>query len=405
MGFSTTLPRPETKIRAGSEGGFPDRRLVQEQLERVLANPLFTGSKRYPGMLRYVVEQALDNPGGELKERTIGIEVFGREPSYDTNHDPVVRTSGVEIRKRLMQYYQDPAHVNELRIELVPGSYVPRFHGAPAAVTAEPIALIPGETARAHARWKTPVVLTALLLLVAAVGFRFAVSSSPLDRFWAPVWDSPDPVLIGLSGGPAAATPAATEPNAQTLVDLFHNRADYVPMGDVGAMARILSSLRERGKPFNLVYSSSIQLADLKSGPAILIGPVNRWLEMMAKDLRFTIQRDDAVTRTWISDRQHPDRRDWSVQVNAQTSSVAEAYALISRVWNPTTGRFMVCISGLSPYATSAAGEFVSNPQKMAELLKSAPSGWGRGNVQMVIAATRVGTNIGIPRAVATYFW
>jgi hypothetical protein len=47
----------------------------------------------------------------------------------------------------------------------------------------------------------------------------------------------------------------------------------------------------------------------------------------------------------------------------------------------------------------------VSDPRKMDELLKNAPSGWSRKNVQIVIAATRVGTNVGIPRAAATYFW
>ena len=404
MGFPTTLP--ETKNPSGAAGGYPDRNAVHEQLDRILANPLFTSSKRYPGMLRYVVEHALNNPASELKERTIGIEVFGREPSYDTNHDPVVRTSAVEIRKRLIQYYHDPARDGELRIELVVGSYIPRFRSPSDTVhTIAPVrAEVPAP--QAHARtWRIPLAFAIVLAVATLIWFSPWNTMSSADRFWAPVWDSPDPVLIGLSGGPGPATPAATDSNAQTLGDLFHNRADYVPMGDAAAMARILSSLRERGKPINLVYSSSIQLADLKSGPAILIGPVNRWLEMMAQDLRFTIQRDDAVTRTWISDRQHPDRRDWSVQVNAQSSSVAEAYALISRVWNPTTGRFMVCISGLSPYATSAAGEFVSNTPKMAELLKSAPSGWSKRNVQIVIAATRVGTNVGIPRAVATYFW
>jgi hypothetical protein len=176
-------------------------------------------------------------------------------------------------------------------------------------------------------------------------------------------------------------------------------------MGDVAAMAHILANFKQRGKAFNLVYDSSIQLADLKAKPAILIGPMSRWLEMMSKDLRFTVERDQAVTHTWIADREHPARHDWSVQVGAPASGIAEAYALITRLWNPTTGNYMICISGLSPYATSAAGDFVSDPNRMGDLLRDAPSGWDHRNVQIVIAATRVGTNVGIPRAVATYFW
>src|ERR1700694_1616516 len=56
--------------------------LVREQLNRLLAHPLFTNSKRYPVLLAYPVEQALLGNAGELKERTIGVEDFGREPSY-----------------------------------------------------------------------------------------------------------------------------------------------------------------------------------------------------------------------------------------------------------------------------------------------------------------------------------
>ena len=93
--------------------------LIREQLNRLLAHPLFTNSKRYPVLLAYTVEQALLGNAGELKERTIGVEAFGREPNYDANLDPVVRTTAAEVRKRLIQYYYSPDHAGELiRIRL-----------------------------------------------------------------------------------------------------------------------------------------------------------------------------------------------------------------------------------------------------------------------------------------------
>src|SRR6202008_3776352 len=101
--------------------------LVREQLNRLLAHPLFTNSKRYPVLLAYTVEQALLGNAGELKERTIGVEAFGREPNYDVNLDPVVRTTAAEVRKRLIQYYYSPDHAGQLLIELPVGSYVPLF--------------------------------------------------------------------------------------------------------------------------------------------------------------------------------------------------------------------------------------------------------------------------------------
>jgi hypothetical protein len=56
----------------------------------VLASPQFCNSKRYPALLRYVVEQTLLGHGDEIKERTVGIDVFGRTPDYDTNLDTIV---------------------------------------------------------------------------------------------------------------------------------------------------------------------------------------------------------------------------------------------------------------------------------------------------------------------------
>ena len=115
-----------------------ERAAVQAQLERILANSLFKNSKRYPNLLRYVVERTLDGHPGELKERTLGVEVFAREPDYDTNLDPVVRTTAAEIRKRLAQYYQDPVHESELRIVLPLGSYAAKFQLAAEKPVAAP---------------------------------------------------------------------------------------------------------------------------------------------------------------------------------------------------------------------------------------------------------------------------
>ena len=55
-----------------------------------------------------MVELALKGQTENLKERTIGIDVFERNPDYDTNIDHVVRTTAGEIRKRIAQYYHEP---------------------------------------------------------------------------------------------------------------------------------------------------------------------------------------------------------------------------------------------------------------------------------------------------------
>jgi len=107
---------------------FPeDREQVLKELDAILASYHFRGSKRYPALLKYVVDAALDGRSSDLKERTLGVEVFGREPNYDTNADPVVRFSASEVRKRIAQYYHENVSNSRLQIDLPLGSYVPEF--------------------------------------------------------------------------------------------------------------------------------------------------------------------------------------------------------------------------------------------------------------------------------------
>ena len=104
-----------------------DRDAVLRELERILASPQFSSSKRYPALLQYVVKNTLDGKSYLLKERTLGVEVFDRPPTYDTNADTVVRYTAGEVRKRLLLYYHEQGRNSRIRISLPAGSYVPEF--------------------------------------------------------------------------------------------------------------------------------------------------------------------------------------------------------------------------------------------------------------------------------------
>jgi len=145
---------------AGLLLSLDEQEAVRRQISYIAASPLFRNSKRFPDFLRYTVEEALNGNYTDLKERMIGIEVFGRDPNYDTNSDPVVRMTAVEVRKRLAQYYQQ-AHRDQVRIEVLPGSYMPQFrrveeHLAFTAPAAHPMPLR-GVTAPPAAKQPIPV--------------------------------------------------------------------------------------------------------------------------------------------------------------------------------------------------------------------------------------------------------
>jgi hypothetical protein len=351
------------------------------------------------------VEKRLEGDIDGLKERLLGIEVFGRDPDYNTTQDPVVRTSAVEVRKRLAEYYLQPGHDSEIRIDLPAGCYVPEFH-VPAddraiAIPDPPVAPFVKQTPVARPFFKRALAASAVLALcVAAFVLWKASAPSAIDRFWAPVSGAPAPILFSVVGSPAQPAEPAT------LSDIFRSGQNAVPLPDVTALVNIAGYLKRAGKPQRIEINRNVQFQDLKAGPSVIIGPVTpRWKELLSAGWRFSVERDPDVTVTWIRDRDRPGSRFWSVEVNAPSNSTADAYALVSRVWIDTLGQPVVSVAGLSPYGTTAAGEFLSDPGALESFAAHAPRGWDRKNIQLVIGAMRVGTTSGRPRVLASYFW
>ena len=162
---------------------------VRAQLERLLSDAHFSQSKRFPSFLRFVTELTLAGETEGIKERTLGIEIFGRDAEYDTASDPIVRVTAAEIRKRVAQYYQEPAHEDELRITLPSGSYIPQFHwpkgsqdGAlPVLALAEHVEHLeaPHETHPVKSRRRLPllIALASFAVVLLAAGFGLSMDS------------------------------------------------------------------------------------------------------------------------------------------------------------------------------------------------------------------------------------
>jgi len=100
---------------------------IRRELERIVSSNGFAGSKQCQVFLQLIVKHALAEEFDQLRERMIGVEMFGRQVDYDTSNDAVVRVRASEVRKRLGQYYAELEGSPAVRIELPAGSYVPRF--------------------------------------------------------------------------------------------------------------------------------------------------------------------------------------------------------------------------------------------------------------------------------------
>jgi hypothetical protein len=100
---------------------------VERELEAICNDSQFRTSQRNCAFLRYVIRETLAGRADEIKERTLGKELFGRPISYDTGSDAVVRVRANELRKRLICYYETHRSQAGWRLHLPLRTYVPEF--------------------------------------------------------------------------------------------------------------------------------------------------------------------------------------------------------------------------------------------------------------------------------------
>ncbi len=430
-----------------SEAG---RKAVHSQLERMLESPLFRNSKRYPNLLRFIVEQALAGNEALLKERTLGVTVFHRAPDYDTNQDTVVRLTASEVRKRIAQYYHQPEHAGELQIDLRPGSYVPVFRRAepapsnghlPGEALTEvaqptqdqpyPVELQSGEfaadklsvtatdeTAYRHAlskatrtallRWMAGVVALLLAGTAGLLGWRAnEAAHSANHQLWTPILNEPGQVQLVLSDLSATLSHDTDVRGRQAveLLDLLR-MGEMVNYRDSLAQSGIVAFLAKNGKPYLLELSTQASYPDLQRGASVLVGGLdNVWTLRVTDPLRFHFVRRGDSYVYGIVDRQHPEKGGWNVDMAQTRERANEDYAIVARIFDQTTGRPVLVVAGLGANGTTAASQFLLNPEWTAELAAHAPRNWQRLNMEAVIRAQILDNHAGPPHLVDCTFW
>ena len=432
-----------------------EKELVEHALSDVLDSPIFRSSKQCQLLLRYIVDHSLARQDDLLRERVIGASVFDRPPDYDTGNDPVVRGRAAEIRKRLAQYYIDHQEDSAVQISIPSGSYravFSRNHRPHSAAQPDGVAensehsdILPfpvapeagGATASAEIIGAKPQIRQPLLrswalwtvmiatLAVLGGGWAFQQWQAEgrkhlFEQFWAPFSKSSKPTLIYIGTSPSlrlspsylenyrATYPGLTPPPG-TNIDLpttgTISTSDLIPyngsigFGDVAATARVASLLMSLGQDYDLRYGSDISISDMRSAPVVLIGGYsNSWTLKVTHDLRYTLEDGERIVDN--KDKS----KEWKKMVNL--SSVQQNdYAVVSRLTSSNTGGVVLVIAGIRGSGNQATADFLSDPQQLEKLLQTAPSGWERMNMQVVLQTETIN---GVPKGAdvqAVYYW
>jgi hypothetical protein len=395
---------------------------IQVQLDRLLANTHFSNSKRFPSFLRFIVQEELEGRGDQLKERTLGIEVFGRDASYDTTSDPIVRVTAAEIRKRIAQYYQESGHSAELRISLPPGSYVPHFDWANAVTSDQspldslslqlevpqpPTPAQPDVLSDRRVSRRSLLAIFASLAILLAGSFLY-VRSRPtaLDLFWSPILTSGDPVVVCFPqshlGGITLRD--ANDPSQQREMQ---ESMSAVIVDDLRPLVSLSGLLELHNQRYILMGEDTASLTDLRQGPAIFVGAFdNAWTLRVTRGLRFRFANDADMTHFWIEDTQSPAHTRWSIDRHQQeATNNYRDYAIVARFREPNTGKLAVVAAGIARGGTVAAGEFLTQPANMETIKARAPRNWDGQNMEFVLSTEIIDGRSAAPKVEATYFW
>jgi len=383
--------------------GIPEA-LVRAALNQVLQSQGFRASRRSQEFLRYVVERTLEGQAETLKERTIGIDVFGRSSAYDPSDDATVRVKAGEVRKRLGLYYASEGRLDEVRIDLPHGAYVPEFHRVePQAAAVEIKHDASAGSPAVRGRWTIPLALAVVLAAGAAVAW-FATRPAPtvVDQFWEPVLHGSAPVLLSTAYVPVYGVDPKMAPERPTKLEDFVLLTDqFVGGGDMLAVARISAMLNRMHRPFRVKIGSDVSFQDLRTAPAVLIGySYTRWRDI-SKELRFFIDAETRPRR--VTDNGKP--TEWSLPNLPPDRRTAEDYTIVTRVFHPDTRAMLVEVAGITQYGTEAGADLITNPELLGEALHDAPVGWQNKNLQLVLHVKVISGTPASPRIVKTYFW
>lgn len=410
------------------------RTAIVEERNRILSHPTFKGSKRCMELLSYLVDRALAGEEDGIKERTLGIEVFGRDASYDTNSDPIVRRTANEIRKRLGQCYFEPYIHPGVRIHMARGSYLLEFEFEGDHVLRDPTErkiypieaespdelsepMIPRRALDTHfestSKPTSKLLRRNLLLGIAAallasiaclLVVRFNASRSPEFRLWKPLLDSSDRITICVSDvTPLVGTDGVTSSQIPSASPLSHGTPQKAPFLDTRVAQAISTQLLKFKRQTNLQPASTLTFQDFRQGPIVLVGgTINPWGAILLSRLRYTLRIDPITMDKWVQDAQNPSMRNWKINGKLQSSDSFDDYAVITRFFDKDTGQWIMALSGLEAHGTEAAGELVADPA----FVKFIPSNLSStGNLQIVLRTPVMRGGTGPFEVLAVYAW
>ena len=161
-----------------------DMEMQRAELSSLLASQDFIRAPKLAILLTYLCEKLFAGEANQIKEYSIGVEVFHRGTSFDQDSDSIVRVEANRLRKRLAEYYAREGASHLLQITIPLGQYVPRFEMRSGATPSE-VSRDQTSPERAVTRERLPRkwwMLAIGITLICIAGLGYAVYSRHMQE-------------------------------------------------------------------------------------------------------------------------------------------------------------------------------------------------------------------------------
>jgi hypothetical protein len=382
----------------------------REELRRVLQSKHFANSPKKIRFLEFITEQAFQGNSEKLNEYLIGTEVYDRGVDFDQQRDPIVRVQAHEIRRLLKKYYEEDSGDGVIRMELPAGHYVPIFSRLePAEADASDETVSPATQAEPGPRriGRIHLAITAALAVLCVVlavllvrrggpdasslQQRRAAVALPanLDWFWhpflppagAPLIVIPNhPLLRAAHGGDSPQTwasghdiPKASLPEFR---DTIHFRelkrfvfvpslTDFTSVGETVGLVDLCEMFFHIGDTCQVQQSRLLNFEEIKDNNVILLGGNQSWSGRIFLNVEGFHFQDGVITN---SNPQPGEKPLYKPEFDPVTNELTRDYALVLMLPNERKENRVLLIYGIYTQGSQAAIEFLTSPEKMAQL-------------------------------------
>jgi hypothetical protein len=223
---------------------------IRAQVGRIAQNRNLKLSVGQGRLLSYLAEKSISRATEDLKEYVVGVDVFGKPPSYDPRQESVVRTQVARLRQKLADYYHTEGINDPILVDLPKGGFKVNFEER----------LLSSETAKAEPPipgWRHRETLLAASLALAVVAAIYlsihpvrAQKSTPgaaaltpeLQQLWTPILSSNRPLVVCVATPSSGSSAAGTASGAFLLGQFLAPRRQHVLLtrGDLLSLPEIM---------------------------------------------------------------------------------------------------------------------------------------------------------------------